>query len=74
MLNDFSPRILVGCWVMAVTAVLVFGLSIGVKVDAGATLLLLALSLIPPAIILLLAELRPALSPQVIRSITPRKR
>jgi hypothetical protein len=73
MLNEFSPKVLAGCWVLAVIAVVTCGLSIGAKVDAGATLLLIALSLIPPAIILLFAELRPALSPQVIRAINPRK-
>jgi hypothetical protein len=71
MLNEFSPKVLVSSWLIAVSGVMAVAMAIGVKVDPSATLLLLVLSMIPPAIILLVADHGPTLNPQVIHAVNP---
>jgi hypothetical protein len=71
MLNEFSPKVLVSAWLVAVSGVVAVAIGIGVKVDPSATLLLLVLSLIPPAIISLVAGHGPTLNPQVIHAVNP---
>jgi hypothetical protein len=71
MLDDFSPKVLAGSWFMAVIVVVASAVAVGVKVDPTATLWLLALSLIPPATILLVMDHGASLSPQVIHAGDP---
>ena len=66
MLNEFSPKALAGSWFAAVAVIAAAALATGVNVPLGATALLLALSLIPPTIILLVARQNPALDPVLV--------
>jgi hypothetical protein len=64
LLNDISPKALSGAWFMAVGVVVGGALATGVKVDTGATALLLVLSLLPPTIAALVARRSLVLNPQ----------
>ena len=54
MLNDLTRNRLVGFWFTAVAVIIVSIIAMGVKVGFGTGGLLLALSLVPPAIVMIL--------------------
>ena len=54
MSNDISRNRLVGLWFVAVAAVIAFVVAMGVNVGVSTTAFLLALSLVPPGITLVL--------------------
>jgi hypothetical protein len=68
MLNEFPPTALARSWIGAVAIVTACALAAGITVEPSMTALLLALSLLPPAIILLFARRAPALAPQIVRA------
>ena len=60
MLKDMTRSRLIQVWFAAMTLVVVAGLALGVAVTIGTGALLLALCLVPPAIILMLWRGGPA--------------
>lgn len=60
-------------WFAAVVLVVVAGLAFGVSMTVGTAVLLLALSLVPPVIILMLwPGVQPPTASEVIHGVTPR--
>ena len=74
MLKEISRNRLVGCWFAAVAVIIASVLAMGVNVAVSTTALLLTLSLVPPAIILLLWHgAAPPTVGEILYSNTPKK-
>jgi multisubunit Na+/H+ antiporter MnhG subunit len=59
MLKDISRNRIVGLWFTAVAVIIAFVVAMGVNVAVSTTAFLLTLSLVPPAIMLLLWRAAP---------------
>lgn len=67
MLKDMTRSKVIQVWFAAVTLVAVAGIAFGVSVTVGTGALLLALSLVPPAIVLMLWQgAQPATAAEVL--------
>jgi len=66
MLTDMTRSRLIQIWFTAVALVIVAGIALGASISMGTFAMLLALCLVPPAIIL---KLWPATQPQTIAEV-----
>ena len=73
MLNDMTRSRLIQIWFAAITLVVVVGVAFGAAVSVGMGAMLLALFLMPPAIILLLwPDVQPPTVAEVLHDVDRR--
>jgi hypothetical protein len=73
LLNDITRNRLVGFWFTAVAVIIVAVITMGVNVGISTAALLLALSLVPPAIVMILWRRAPPTVAEILYAANTRE-
>jgi len=73
LLNDITRNRLVGFWFTAVAVIIVAVIAMGVNVGISTAALLLALSLVPPAIVMILWRRAPPTVAEILYAANTRE-